>query len=79
MQDSQLDDARASDPVERLLEESWESRTQRANRRELVVEGSAAVLFLAVAGPLLRLLAFLLNDRPVFRFRPTPSIGAAQN
>ncbi|MGZ4251810.1 MAG: bifunctional diguanylate cyclase/phosphohydrolase [Solirubrobacteraceae bacterium] len=52
MQDSQLDDARASDPVERLLEESWESRTQRANRRELVVEGSAAVLFLAVAGPL---------------------------
>ena len=26
MQDSQLDDARASDPVERLLEESWESR-----------------------------------------------------
>jgi HD-GYP domain-containing protein (c-di-GMP phosphodiesterase class II) len=52
MKDSQLDDARASDPVERLLEESWESRDERANRRELVVEGSAAVLFLAVAGPL---------------------------
>ncbi|MGZ4183786.1 MAG: HD domain-containing phosphohydrolase [Solirubrobacteraceae bacterium] len=52
MKDSQLDDARASDPVERLLEESWDSRTERANRRELIVEGSAAVLFLAVAGPL---------------------------
>ena len=35
MKDSQLDDARASDPVERLLEESWESRDERANRREL--------------------------------------------
>ena len=52
MEHSQLDDARASDPVERLLEESWDARTERANRRELMVEGAAAVLFLAVAGPL---------------------------
>jgi diguanylate cyclase (GGDEF)-like protein len=52
MQDTQLDDARASDPVERLLEDSWESRTDRASRRELIVEGAAAVLFLGVAGPL---------------------------
>ena len=41
-----VDDARAPGPVERLLEDSWESRSRRANRRELLVEGSAAVVFL---------------------------------
>ncbi len=51
MHDAGLDDARAADPVERLLEDSWESRTDRASRRELVGEFAAAVLFLAVAVP----------------------------
>src|ERR1700761_7676612 len=52
MHDAGLDDARAADPVERLLEDSWESRTGRASRRELIGEFAAAVLFLAVAVPL---------------------------
>ncbi len=47
-----MDDARSSDPLERLLEDSWESRSQRASRRELILETSAAALFLAVAAPL---------------------------
>ena len=47
-----MDDARSSDPLERLLEDSWESRSQRASRRELMLETSAAALFLAVAAPL---------------------------
>jgi diguanylate cyclase (GGDEF)-like protein len=52
MHESELDDARAADPVERLLEDSWDSRTQRATRRELVGEFVAALLFLGVAAPL---------------------------
>jgi hypothetical protein len=52
MHDAGLDDARAADPVERLLEDSWESRADRASRRELLGEFVAAVLFLAVAIPL---------------------------
>jgi diguanylate cyclase (GGDEF)-like protein len=47
-----LDDARSSDPVERLLEESWQTRSRRAGARELIVESAAAVLFLACAIPL---------------------------
>ncbi len=47
-----LEDVRASDPVERLLEESWESRSDRASRRELLAEGAASLIFLAVAVPL---------------------------
>ena len=47
-----LEDVRASDPVERLLEDSWGSRSRRASRRELISEGAAATLFLAVAVPL---------------------------
>jgi diguanylate cyclase (GGDEF)-like protein len=47
-----LDDARSSDPVERLLEESWEARSRRAGARELIVETLAAALFLACAIPL---------------------------
>ncbi|MGO9901539.1 MAG: HD domain-containing phosphohydrolase [Solirubrobacteraceae bacterium] len=46
-----LQDVHASDPVERLLEESWDSRSRRASRRGLLVEGSAAALFLAIAVP----------------------------
>jgi hypothetical protein len=52
MHDSQIDDARATDPVQRLLEDSWSSRAQRANRRELTAEAAAAGLFFAAAGPL---------------------------
>ena len=50
--DPALEDLRASDPVERLLEDSWDARSERANRRELIVEGTASVMFLAVAVPL---------------------------
>src|SRR5579859_77870 len=50
--DTELDDGRASDPVERLLEDSWEGRERDASRKELVAESGAAVLFLAVALPL---------------------------
>ena len=39
-----LDDANASDPVERLLEESWDGRSRRMSRRELVSESLAAVV-----------------------------------
>jgi diguanylate cyclase (GGDEF)-like protein len=52
MQDNGLDDARSSDPVERLLEDSWEHRGERASRRELTVEAVAAGGFLLVAIPL---------------------------
>jgi hypothetical protein len=47
-----IEDLRARDPVERLLEDSWESRSRRASRRELIVETTAAALFLAVAVPM---------------------------
>ncbi len=47
-----IDDARATDPVERLLEDSWDTRQQRASRRELLVEAAAAAAFLGVAAPL---------------------------
>jgi diguanylate cyclase (GGDEF)-like protein len=52
MHDSHIEDARATDPVQRLLEDSWSSRAQRANRRELTAEAAAAGLFFAAAGPL---------------------------
>jgi len=47
-----LDDVRSTDPVQRLLEDSWKSRSRRFNRRELVVEAGAAALFLGCAFPL---------------------------
>ena len=47
-----LEDLRSTNPVERLLEESWTSRSRRSGRRELCVETAATVLFLAVAVPL---------------------------
>ena len=52
MHNSESEDARASDPVERLLEESWDSRNQGAGRRELVLEAMAGVLFVLIAAPL---------------------------
>jgi diguanylate cyclase (GGDEF)-like protein len=47
-----LEDVRSSDPVERLLEDSWQTRSRQASRRELAVEAIAAVLFLCCAVPL---------------------------
>jgi diguanylate cyclase (GGDEF)-like protein len=52
MSEPLLDDARSTDPVERLLEDSWNTRSERASRRELIVETAAAVLFLGCAVPL---------------------------
>jgi diguanylate cyclase (GGDEF)-like protein len=52
MTEPALDDARSRDPVERLLEDSWETRSRRVGTRELIVETAAAVLFLACAIPL---------------------------
>jgi diguanylate cyclase (GGDEF)-like protein len=52
MTDPVLDDARSRDPVERLLEESWKTRSRRLGTRELIVESAAAILFLACAIPL---------------------------
>jgi diguanylate cyclase (GGDEF)-like protein/putative nucleotidyltransferase with HDIG domain len=46
-----IEDVRASNPVERLLEDSWDSRSDRASRREVVTEAVAAALFLAAAVP----------------------------
>src|SRR5438128_4623455 len=47
-----LDDARSASAVERLLEESWTMRSNRAAPRELMVEALAAALFLGCAVPL---------------------------
>jgi diguanylate cyclase (GGDEF)-like protein len=47
-----LDDARSSDPVERLLEDSWQTRSRRMGGWELIVETAAALLFLGCAVPL---------------------------
>src|ERR1700719_245157 len=52
MTEPALDDARSSDPVERLLEESWQPRSRRVTGRELAVESSATLLFLCAAIPL---------------------------
>ena len=50
--DTGLDDVRSTDPVERLLEDSWKRRSRRLNRRELLAEAIAAALFLGCAIPL---------------------------
>jgi diguanylate cyclase (GGDEF)-like protein len=47
-----VDDARALGVVERLLEDSWVTRSRQASSNELIVEAAAAVLFLAIAVPL---------------------------
>ncbi len=47
-----LEDARATDPVERLLEDSWQGRSLQITRRERLVEAAAALLFMACALPL---------------------------
>jgi diguanylate cyclase (GGDEF)-like protein len=45
-------DPRAEHPADRLLEESWSERERRPGGRELLVEGLAALTFLALAVPL---------------------------
>lgn len=52
MSEPVLDDVRSTDPVERLLEDSWKTRSRSLGARELIVESAAAVLFLACAVPL---------------------------
>src|SRR5205823_9778253 len=47
-----MEDARSTGAVERLMEDSWEARSQRASRRETLVETGASALFLVVAIPL---------------------------
>jgi diguanylate cyclase (GGDEF)-like protein len=47
-----VDDARSSDPVGRLLEDSWRERSQQGHRRELIVETLVGVAFLACAVPM---------------------------
>jgi len=47
-----LEDARASDPIERLLEDSWDTRARQVERREFVAESAAAALLLACAIPM---------------------------
>ncbi len=52
MSDAAIEDIRSTDPVERLLEDSWKTRSRRLNRRELTAESVAAALFLCCAIPL---------------------------
>jgi diguanylate cyclase (GGDEF)-like protein len=60
--DGALDDVRSNDPVERLLEDSWDSRSRVADARELSVEAVGAALFLCFAAPLA---ASGFSDHPV--------------
>ncbi|MFL5822831.1 MAG: HD domain-containing phosphohydrolase [Solirubrobacteraceae bacterium] len=48
----QVSDPRAGGQADRLLEDSWTKRTRRSGRREMIVEGAAAALFLGLAIPL---------------------------
>jgi diguanylate cyclase (GGDEF)-like protein len=50
---STTDDIRSGTAADRLLEDSWDGRTRRLPRRELVTEIVFALLFLAAAGCLL--------------------------
>jgi diguanylate cyclase (GGDEF)-like protein len=47
-----FEDARSAGPVERLLEDSWHTRSRRIGKRELLVEGAAGALFLCAALPM---------------------------
>jgi len=47
-----VEDLRSTDPVERLLEDSWDARSSSVGRRERTVEALAALAFLCCAGPL---------------------------
>jgi two-component system, cell cycle response regulator len=50
--DDSAGDVRAAAASERLLEDSWETRSRRVSGRELIAEGLAGLLFLACAVPL---------------------------
>jgi diguanylate cyclase (GGDEF)-like protein/putative nucleotidyltransferase with HDIG domain len=52
---STLDDIRSETAADRLLEESWDGRTRRLPRRELITEIVFALAFAACAGALLLL------------------------
>jgi diguanylate cyclase (GGDEF)-like protein len=54
MSEAELDDTRSTDPVERLLEDSWKTRSRRLSRREFAAEIVATVLFLVCAIALAR-------------------------
>jgi diguanylate cyclase (GGDEF)-like protein len=61
------DETHSAEPqsaAEQLLEDSWEARERRASRRELAVELTAGVLFLAAAGALLVLSGAPAELRP---------------
>jgi diguanylate cyclase (GGDEF)-like protein len=49
MPEPELEDVRSTDPVERLLEDSWGSRVRVADGREWLVESVAATSFLVAA------------------------------
>jgi diguanylate cyclase (GGDEF)-like protein len=52
MNEPNLNDIRSTDPVERLLEDSWTARTRSFSQRELLVESVAGLLFFACSAPL---------------------------
>ena len=52
MTDNTLEDLRSTRPLERLLEDSWKTRSRRIDRRELVLESLSSLLLLALAIPL---------------------------
>jgi diguanylate cyclase (GGDEF)-like protein len=52
MTHANVDDTRAKRTDERLLEDSWTTRSREVSRRELLVEASSSLLFLALAIPL---------------------------
>ena len=56
-----VEDPRSTDPVERLLEDSWDARSSSVSMRERTVEALAALAFLCCAGPL-AIHAFAVHD-----------------
>jgi diguanylate cyclase (GGDEF)-like protein len=56
-----VEDLRSTDPVERLLEDSWDARSSSVSVRERTVEALAALAFLCCAGPL-AIHAFAVHD-----------------
>src|SRR5256885_4585809 len=51
MNEPALDDARYTQPVERLLEDSWKTRSRRGGSRERIIESASAGVLLSLAGP----------------------------
>ncbi len=59
-----IEDIRSTSKVERLLEDSWEARSRRADTRERLVEVGAAVSFLICAVSLVLLAPGVRNLQP---------------